>query len=145
VAARIETPASPPDLLRVLLPCDPSAPALTREALRGLPGIESIRDDAILVASELVSNAVLHARCDPSERIELIAQLETDALRLTIIDQGQSGAIPTLRGSQYRGSGGWGLRVVEAIARRWGSERRDGTLVWAELSLGAVGAERPAL
>jgi anti-sigma regulatory factor (Ser/Thr protein kinase) len=112
---------------------------LARDALRALDAIDLIRDDAILVASELVSNAVLHAGCDPSEEIVLVARLERNALRLTITDHGHSRTRPTLRDCDYRGPGGRGLQVVKALARRWGSESRDGTLVWAELSLQAAG------
>jgi anti-sigma regulatory factor (Ser/Thr protein kinase) len=114
---------------------DDTAPRRAREALRGLDAIDPVRDDAILVASELVSNAVLHAGADPSEEIELIAEVGRSALRLVVTDPGHSERMPTVRGSEYCGPGGRGLRVVEALARRWGRERRRGTVVWVELSL----------
>ena len=129
--------------MRLLLRCDSGAPQRAREALRALAAIDLVRDDAILVASELVSNSVMHGGCDPGEEIEVLAQLEPDALRLTITDRGSSGQIPTPRGPEYRGPGGMGLRVVDALARRWGSEHRNGTTVWAELSLD-VAAHEPA-
>ncbi|MGH2883721.1 MAG: hypothetical protein ACRDPA_13660 [Solirubrobacteraceae bacterium] len=51
----------PGELLRLLMRCDASAPQLARDALRTVAAIDLIRSDAILVASELVSNAVMHA------------------------------------------------------------------------------------
>jgi anti-sigma regulatory factor (Ser/Thr protein kinase) len=121
--------------MRLLLVCDSGAPQRARKALSALAAIDPVRDDAILVASELVSNSVMHGGCARGEKIELLAQLEPDALRLTITDRGSSGRTPTPRGPEYRGRGGMGLRVVDALARRWGSEHRNGTTVWAELSL----------
>lgn len=127
----------PRGLLRLLMRSDATAPRRAREALRVLAAIDSIRDDALLVASELVSNAVVHSGSDPSEEIELVAELERSALRLVVTDPGHSDQMPTVRGSEYGGPGGRGLRVVEALARRWGRERRGGTVVWVELPLEA--------
>jgi hypothetical protein len=58
----------PGELLRLLMRCDSSAPRLARDALRTVAAIDLVRSDAILVVSELVSNAVLHAGCEPGER-----------------------------------------------------------------------------
>jgi anti-sigma regulatory factor (Ser/Thr protein kinase) len=133
--------ANPRELVRLLMRSDASAPRRAREALEALEAIDPVRDDAVLVASELVSNAVLHAGCDASDEIELLAELRPAVLRLTITDRGRSGKLPKVRGAEYRGPGGRGLRVVQALARRWGSERRKGTVVWAELPLDAAGAQ----
>jgi serine/threonine-protein kinase RsbW len=101
-----------------------------------VPAIDLVRSDAILVASELVSNAVMHAGCDPGEEIELVVEMRSNAVRLEITDRGCSDDnTPTVRGPEYRGPGGLGLRIVETLAHCWGVERRMGTLVWAELSL----------
>jgi anti-sigma regulatory factor (Ser/Thr protein kinase) len=123
------------ELLRLLMRCDSSAPRRAREALRTVAAIDLVRSDAILLASELVSNAVLHAGCEPGEEIELIVEMSSNAVRLAITDRGCSDKAPTVRGPEHRGPGGLGLRIVETLAHRWGVERRIGTLVWAELSL----------
>jgi anti-sigma regulatory factor (Ser/Thr protein kinase) len=122
---------------------DDTAPRRARDALRALDPIGPVRDDAVLVASELVSNAVLHAGSDPSEEIELIVEVEQGALRLVVTDPGHSDRVPAVRGLEYGGPGGRGLRVVEALARRWGRERRGGTVVWVELSLEASNPGHP--
>jgi anti-sigma regulatory factor (Ser/Thr protein kinase) len=83
----------------------------------------------------LVSNAVVHAGCAPSAQIELIVQRVPNALLLTVVDSGGSGSTPTLRDTDYRGPGGLGLRIVDTLALGWGSARRDGLEVWAELPL----------
>jgi anti-sigma regulatory factor (Ser/Thr protein kinase) len=125
----------PGELLRLLMRCDASAPRRAREALRTVAAIDLVRSDAILVASELVSNAVMHAGCEPGEAIEFVVEMRSNAVRLAITDRGCSENTPTVRGPEYRGPGGLGLRIVETLAHRWGVERRIGTLVWADLSL----------
>lgn len=120
-------------LLRCLLPCDASAPRTVRRALGALDVIGPVRDDALLVASELVTNAVLHSGCDPSEEVEFVAELLPGTLRIAVTDPGRSGRAPAPQ-PNYTGRGGFGLRAVAAIARRWGTERQTGRLVWAELA-----------
>lgn len=93
------------------------------------------RDDALLVVSELASNAVRHSGCTPEDEVELLAELLPGALRLAVTDLGRSGETPVRRKTDPLTPGGLGLRVVETIARRWGSERRGRVQVWAELAL----------
>ena len=130
--------AEAPALLRLVMRSDPNAPRLAREALGALDGIDPVRDDAILVSSELVSNAVVHGGYAPSGQIELIVQLLPNAILVTVIDSGGSGSTPAMREANYPGPGGLGLRVVDALALRWGSVQRDGQQVWAELALQRV-------
>jgi len=130
--------AEAPVLLRLLMRSDPTAPRLARAAVGALDGIDTVRDDAILVSSELVSNAVVHGGCAPRGQIELIVQLIPNAILVTVIDSGGSDSTPTMREANYPGPGGLGLRVVDALALRWGSAQRDGQQVWAELALQRV-------
>ena len=125
----------PRELLRLLMRCDLSAPRLARRALSSLSAIDLVRDDVTLVASELVNNAVLHGGCGPSEEIELLVQTEPSLVRLIITDPGCSATKPTLCSPGHRQSGGMGLRIVDALAQRWGSQQLAETVVWAELSL----------
>lgn len=117
------------------LPCDISAPRLARKALARLSEIYPVREDALLVASELTSNAVLHSGAAPNGQIEVCAKLVPEGLRIEVTDEGRSGDTPHRRESDIAHRGGFGLPVVEAIAHRWGSERLQGTRVWAELAL----------
>ncbi len=117
------------------LRCDSSAPRRAREAVAKLDVLGAVRDDALLVVSELASNAVRHSGCNSSDEVVLLAELVPGALRLAVIDQGRSGGSPTRRERDPLTPGGMGLRVVETIARRWGAERRGQVKVWAELAL----------
>ena len=119
--------------LRLRLRCDSSAPKLAREAVGKLDVTGPARDDALLVVSELATNAVLHSGSDPNEEIEIVAEVLPDRLRIEVTDGGRSDNTPVPRADEYAGPGGIGLRVVQAIAHGWGTERGNGTRVWAEL------------
>lgn len=122
-------PAAPPRWQATYaLPADVSAAGRARALLeqhlrQRLP--DAGLDDAKLVASELVTNAVEHG-CGG---IELRATLLDDRLRLEVVDGGHGA--PRVR-EQAGEDGGWGLRIVEALSVRWGAFEGT-THVWADL------------
>ncbi len=126
---------APAELLHLRLPCEPSAPRQARQALQQLDEIAPVVDDVLLVASELTTNAVRHSGAAPGSEIELRAALAPGAVVIEVIDEGRSDSSPEVRPADASLPGGFGLPVVAAVARRWGSERRDGLRVWAELPL----------
>lgn len=91
------------------------------------------RDGAIdrmsLIASELVTNAVFHARTDIT--VELTA--EDGTIHLEVFDR--SAGRPVFLDSEPNVPGGLGLPIVEALASSWGMSQRDGggKAVWAEV------------
>ncbi len=84
-------------------------------------------DDAVLVLSELVTNAVLHA--GGADRITV--DCRDGSIRIDVHDGATDAArVPDVAPEV----GGRGLRIVEALAERWGSDPLDaGKVVWAEL------------
>jgi anti-sigma regulatory factor (Ser/Thr protein kinase) len=119
---------------RIRLRCDRSAPRLARRALHWLRPVGTAADDLLLVATELVSNAVLDAGCDGEHEIELVAEVQPDTVRLRVIDaDGRPPSRP--RGASDLALGGVRLRVVQRLARRWGSEPGNRLRLWAELAL----------
>jgi two-component sensor histidine kinase len=85
--------------------------------------------DAMLVVSELVTNAVIHGEGE----IELRVDREDRMLRGTVTDGG--GGFEYDQGSRGTdGLGGRGLRIVAAVSQRWGilAERSQ---VWFEMTL----------
>lgn len=116
-------------LRRFEFPRDQRAPAAARQAVGTLtlPGTPEAIDDARLLISELVTNSVQHGA---GEDITVLIDAEMPGvLRCEVIDQG-SGFVP--RGREDREMGGWGLEMVEQIARSWGV-REGSTHVWFEL------------
>lgn len=107
-----------------------ASPSVARRALRNWcgAGIDAgVVDDAELLVSELVTNALRHGR----GAIELRAALDDDRLFVEVIDEG-SGFERTLRRSDFDHVGGWGLEIVEELASRWGVHEGT-THVWFEL------------
>lgn len=123
------------DLLRVDVACDVTAPAVVREAITQADGLEAVVDDATLVASELVTNAVIHSGCAPSDVIEVRVSQNSRRLVISVRDPGISGGRAEMVEGSPAGYGGYGLQVVDAVALRWGAERGGGYRVWAELPL----------
>lgn len=119
------------------LSCEPNAPRRAREALAQIEEIGAIRDDALLVVSELATNAVMHSGSSLEQEFELTAERVDAAVRITITDSGSSGDKPVRRPHDPTTPGGMGLAVVEQVAARWGSRRNGLLAVWAELSLAA--------
>ena len=119
------------DPLVLELQRDADAPARAREAVRRLEPLLGERgtDDATLLVSELVTNAVMHG----SGPIELRFAAQDRRARFEISDAG-GGATPALREAGGALPGGFGLHLVDRIAERWGV-RRASMHVWFELGL----------
>lgn len=97
-------------------------------------GIEGeARDDAMLVLSELVSNAVRHAAPLPSGEITVRWQVDDEVLHIEITDGGAS-TRPRAGVAALSALGGRGLDIVRTVSRHWGvTEREDSVTVWAEV------------
>ncbi|GAX55784.1 MULTISPECIES: ATP-binding protein [Streptomyces] len=105
------------------------ARSLVRTALTAW-GQEDMVDDALNLITELVSNAVDHARLPA---IRIIVLRKENWVRLAVVDRSRD--IPLMRtdsnGDQIRGRG---LVLVEALSDRWGTDlHRWGKTVWAEI------------
>jgi anti-sigma regulatory factor (Ser/Thr protein kinase) len=128
-------PDRPSELLSLDIPCDRNAPAVIRAALAEFDEDGLSLADVILVASELVTNAVLHSGGAADQMVSVRASLQRDLLLISVHDPGLSGKSAQPNRSKQSKLGGWGLRIVEQLAQRWGTERPDGYRVWAELAV----------
>jgi CheY-like chemotaxis protein/anti-sigma regulatory factor (Ser/Thr protein kinase) len=92
-------------------------------------GLGKLLDDALLVTSELVTNAITHA--DSACHVRL--SLTRSTLRIDVIDTG-TGA-PEPQPESETEEHGRGLRLVDALTAAWGLDvvPGEGKLVWAEL------------
>lgn len=95
-------------------------------------GLSSIEGEALLVLSELLTNAVVHARVPRGREIETCFRREGDTVWIAVDDA--DGRRPVPRPPQA--DGGRGLMLVAALADRWGVSDRDGVgkSVWAVLA-----------
>jgi anti-sigma regulatory factor (Ser/Thr protein kinase) len=130
-------------LLVLRLPRRVEAPAAARKALASLNSdlhlISAARlSDAQLMVTELVANAVLHGEDDVSMRVSA----SSDTLRVEVRDAGPRFELGALPSPSTEHAGGWGLRIVELLAHRWGVEGQgDRVRVWFEVDRPA--AETP--
>ena len=94
---------------------------------------ESI-DDVVLVASELVGNAVVHTACRPSDDLAISWDLEGQAVVVRVADC--SVDEPQPRHTNESDRSGRGLAIVAAIAADWGVLRSAvGKQVWARVPI----------
>jgi anti-sigma regulatory factor (Ser/Thr protein kinase) len=96
---------------------------------------------AQLVVSELVTNAVVHA--PESQTITLELSMTNDALRVVVSDRNPDEP-DRLHPDLGLAESGRGVRLVEALSKRWGTkpDGPDGKTVWCELSAHPVTTKR---
>jgi anti-sigma regulatory factor (Ser/Thr protein kinase) len=113
---------------------DVNSPAEARRSLEALrPSLNDLLvDDAVLLVSEIVSNSVRHASLDESDAIEVRVRGSDSMLHVDVIDPGPGFDPERVEASEREG--GWGLRLLDQLATRWGVERNDVTKVWFELT-----------
>ncbi|HEX6329907.1 MAG TPA: PAS domain S-box protein [Actinomycetota bacterium] len=98
-------------------------------------------ENARLLTSELITNAVVHGPKGPYADVRLRVLVRDAVVRVEVIDDGPGFVRPPRRPERL---GGWGLVVVESVADRWGIEKGGPTTVWFELDRRNGGlAERP--
>jgi anti-sigma regulatory factor (Ser/Thr protein kinase) len=157
--------ATPPDLLmaasllparnwvcRQVVSCQPDLPLAAKAArdfsgrtLRGW-GLPVLADDAAVIVSELVSNALRHGAGGRNgaayDCIELILWRRPGQIICAVTDPGTG--TPVLAQPDPLAEAGRGLHVVQALCATWGWTRLGGgrKAVWAALPVpGAEGAQ----
>jgi anti-sigma regulatory factor (Ser/Thr protein kinase) len=108
-----------------------TAPQVARGFLRSTLetwGLNGFGEITALLASELISNAVLHVGRPMTLRISRGGQ------RIRVEVQDESQQLPRLEHPGARDEHGRGLLLVEALASEWGAEVHpdDGKTVWFE-------------
>lgn len=115
------------------LDATPDSAALARRFVREVLDAWDCDDPeevALLLTSEVVSNAVRHAATELAVRLHL--DEETATLRIEVADA--DATMPQVRDQSPDATGGRGLVLVEALAERWGADRTaTGKVVWFEL------------
>jgi hypothetical protein len=112
------------------------APALARRlvgrALRRW-GLFSRADDVLIAVNELVSNVNRHT----GDGGDLQLALRPGAVLIEVRDA--SVELPRVCEPEVARGGGRGMRMVEAVARRWGTRLvPGGKVVWAEIPMAEI-------
>lgn len=115
------------------LACDAEMVAVARQFVRRTLLLWEVdpehAEEAVLLTSELMSNAVLHARTD----VRLNVRANDDGtLRIDVTDENPR--MPHTAAPPEDAQSGRGLWLVETLASSWGIDRtQQGKAVWFEL------------
>jgi anti-sigma regulatory factor (Ser/Thr protein kinase) len=91
-------------------------------------------DVAVLLCSELVTNAILHSESRRAGgTVTILVAILASSVQVNVIDEG-SGSTPVVK-ADICATDGHGLFLVNSLADQWGYERGDaGTTVWFQLT-----------
>ena len=113
----------------------PGLPHHVREArslvAKAFGDLHPRRDDAVLMTSELVTNAVLHTdSCRPGGTVMITVSESAGGVRVEVADAGSELTAPVVRADVFTADG-HGLFLVQSLADQWGYLRSEsGTTVW---------------
>jgi anti-sigma regulatory factor (Ser/Thr protein kinase) len=119
----------------VELPAEASSAAAARAAVRSLlvgPGLQGVPrpdqqaiDRVLLLTSEVVTNAILHARTP----LRLTASVDNGQVQVRVYDSMR--LVPRVRSYRADAGTGRGMHLVSALADQWGvDETSSGKCVW---------------
>ncbi|MER5972909.1 ATP-binding protein [Streptomyces sp. NPDC002055] len=115
------------------LPREPGSAATARRLVRvalAAWGLDDVAEDGAVIVSELVSNAVRHARRE-SIRV-VVERTAVRTVRVAVADFSRARPVPRAPGNGEEG--GRGLFLVAALATAWGTDERQwGKVVWADV------------
>ena len=118
--------------VRVALEADPRRVADARrfaERTLDMWGLSDLGHTVALLVSELMTNAILHARSD----VVLTLRHDLDGVRVEVFDT--SPVPPRLRHFRPEAATGRGVRLLETLASSWGIRRTpEGKCVWFTLA-----------
>jgi Anti-sigma regulatory factor (Ser/Thr protein kinase) len=106
-----------------------------RMARMGIAEASDLYDTVLLVTSELVTNAVIHAGEHKGELLDLLLIDNGSCLRVAVIDSDPE-HWPTPRDPDFLTQSGRGLFLLRMTVSRWGVEENlddESKTVWAEI------------
>jgi sigma-B regulation protein RsbU (phosphoserine phosphatase) len=136
------TASGAPIVRRMPLPAELRSPGAARSVVRAVAvegGLDDLLDEALLLTTELVTNAVLHAGTEVT--VEAVA--DHSGLTVTVLDEvagpflaaGAAAGSPTPADGAPDEERGRGLLLVDRLAHRWGTvHHNSGKGVWFHLT-----------
>jgi DNA-binding NarL/FixJ family response regulator len=95
--------------------------------------VSEVADSALLLVSELVTNAVIHARSD----VEVVLHLRSERVRVEVVDDASE--YVHRRDASSEEQSGRGMALTEALASSWGIDTLlAGKRVWFEVPRAAA-------
>ncbi len=124
----------------ISLPFASSTPSIARTKLAGFLTINrvppTIIDNALIVISEMIANAVSHGVPTSDGTVEISWSINAagDLLELSVHDAGEGGSLDPIDFDEDSLSGR-GLAIINRVADRWWVDMSEGTRVNAELAM----------
>lgn len=114
-----------------ILPASKEAPRRARRAICDAVGHANRLDEILLATSELVSNAVRHTDLKPDETIRLEVTSRACDIRVSVAHRGAMFSHDQDSSDEVRG---YGLQIVDRIAKHWDVDQRGNQLeTWFEI------------
>jgi anti-sigma regulatory factor (Ser/Thr protein kinase) len=127
-----------PRLIVFVFPSIPESVRIARLHVRaalGFHGLGEYADDAEIITSELVTNAVQHVRDDGTGTIVVTIARVLNPAAVTVVVSDSSSQGPIRRDTSADSDHGRGLQIVEALSAHWGWRQEDsGKAVFAVLA-----------
>lgn len=119
--------SEPDHAFKVNLPRSKSAPAMLRKMIGTIAPRCQATEVVQLLGTEVVTNALIHAPTEATSEISVTARLNPPLMDVEVTGEGEF----RRDHGGGRGTGGYGLALVEALSESWGIRRRDsGITVW---------------
>ena len=122
----------------ISLPFVMSTPSVARTRLAAFLTVHrasnEVIDDALIVISEMIANAVSHGVPTSDGTIEISWAINGTLLELSVYDAGKGGSLKPVDFDEDSLSGR-GLSIINRVADRWWVDMSKGTRVNAELGL----------
>ena len=112
-----------PQLIAFMLPSIPESAQIARFHVRAALGFHDLGqyvEDAEIITSELVTNAVQHAGCEVTETIGVTLARTRDQDSVIVVVSDSSPYGPVMRNPSADSEAGRGLQIVASLSAHWG-------------------------
>jgi phosphoserine phosphatase RsbU/P len=128
------TASGAPIVRRTLLPAELRSPGAARSIVRAVTtegDLTEVLDEALLLTTELVTNAVVHA----ATQVTVEVTADAAGLTITVLDELPGPLLPNTDGDRAEDERGRGLLLVNGMSQRWGTVHHPGGKgVWFHLA-----------
>lgn len=98
---------------------------------------DAVRSDLLLLLTELITNAVRHGNSSADSQVAVTVAATRESVRATVTAYGRTFVWAGRDGRRLESGGGYGLVLVDTLARSWGIHGDRPTTVWFELDVDA--------
>jgi len=142
-SAAVTAEETDPRIIAFILPGIPESVRIARFHVRAafvFHDLGQLADDAAVITSELVTNAIQHACGDATATIGVTVARARDSEAMIVAVSDSSTLAPVLHIASPGSEGGWGLQIVESLSAHWGWHPEPGGKAVFAILAGKAGA-----